>query len=176
MVEGKIRFITPCCINKPLLHCHLYYHMLSNEAIQLHISQILIFTLLPKLLQGIRARIVWPRLLRDFRWRTDAATRIQRHVRGHLTRVRQGKKQSAGYRLLWRKPLFDNLRDQAAHIIQRYYRCVNQSVILQVLNQRVIANSQIVGFLILRETTYSRLAANDVPDSHIQRPESPEAL
>ena len=74
--------------------------------------------------QGIKARRVWPRLLRDFRWRSDAAVQIQCHVRGHLTRVRLGKIYSIKSSLLWRKPLFNNLRAQAAHIIQKYFRFV----------------------------------------------------
>ena len=44
-------------------------------------------------------------------------------MRGLLVRIRLGRKQSTGLRLLWRKPLFGTAREQAAAIIQKWYRC-----------------------------------------------------
>ncbi|GAX73136.1 hypothetical protein CEUSTIGMA_g589.t1 [Chlamydomonas eustigma] len=38
--------------------------------------------------RGHRARRGWARKLRNFRWRVEAATEIQRHVRGYLARTR----------------------------------------------------------------------------------------
>ena len=83
--------------------------------------------------QGVKARRAWPRLLRDFRWRSDAAVQIQCHVRGYLTRVRLGKIHSIKSSLLWRKPLFSTLRAQAAHIIQKYFRFVASIFIFRPL-------------------------------------------
>ena len=70
--------------------------------------------------KGYRARRSWPRRLRDIRWRTDAAVEIQRYVRGHLVRLALGKRQRRAFGLLWRRPLFERLKDQAAAIIQKW--------------------------------------------------------
>ncbi|KAG1665543.1 hypothetical protein FOA52_000689 [Chlamydomonas sp. UWO 241] len=53
--------------------------------------------------RGLYARRGWRRTLRDWRWQTAAAIEIQRHVRGHLARLRTGRATSTRFPLLWRR-------------------------------------------------------------------------